>query len=69
MSTAEGEGFGAWVQDVYEPAVSIIGAVFKEATGCTDEQSYHLATAVMARLVDHDPPLTVMALKSDVREP
>ena len=60
--SAEEDDFGDWVRDVWTPSITIIAGAFQEATGCTEDDADHFANAVLARLVDHDPPITVRAM-------
>lgn len=55
--------FTAWVRDVYEPAVKVISGAFQEATGACQDDGRHFATAVLARLMRQDPPITVTAFE------
>ena len=60
------DDFPGWVTRVYEPAVKVIAEAFSETTGWDGD---HFARACLARLVAHDPSITVEVLLDDEPAP
>ncbi len=59
----EDEEFSDWARNVWKPAVKIIADAFQEATGSPDDAAEHFANAVLARLVNNQPPITIRAME------